>query len=192
MSGLMLRVLKPEDAEMLYGHYQALDPESKGCRFGIQISDYALRHFINNMDLRRDIHFAVVQDQEILALTQVAKYSSDDGPAHRLELGISVTQNARRRGYASLLWDVATAHATACNMQEIYVIHSPRNNAMVQFCRGKGLRSEDLFGERVGIWTNLHWTNMLQEQSAPTVPQSWPGILPSPSPIISDLAFQPA
>ena len=190
MSSLMLRVLNPEDAKILYRHYQALDPESKGCRFGIQISDYALQHFIDQLDLRHDIHFAVVQDQDILALAQVSKYSSD-GPAHRLELGISVAKNARRRGYASLLWDVATAHATACNMHEIYVIHSPRNTAMAKFCLGKGLRSDDLFGERVGIWTNFHWTNMLQEELPINGPH-WPGILPTPSPIVSELAFQPA
>lgn len=185
MPGLLLRALNPNDTEMLYQHYLGLDVASKGCRFGIQISDYALRHFVTNLDLSRDIHFAVVDDHCILALAQVSKYSSQH--AHRLELGISVATHARRQGYASLLWECATVHASACNMQEIYVIHSPHNKAMATFCRSKGLRMQDELGERVGIWTNPHWVDTAAQFVAttpsdePTTSSTWPGILPCPN-----------
>lgn len=179
-----MRVLLPQNKEMLYQHYQDLDAESKGCRFGIQISDYALAHFISNLDLSIDIHFAIVEADSILALAQVSKYSST--LTHRLELGISVANNARRRGFASLLWDCATAHAISCNMHEIYVIHSPHNNAMSSFCRRKGLRIESDLGERVGIWTNPQW---LEE---PKISQGWPGILPWPSPVTTGTNLLPA
>lgn len=177
MSGPILRVLTPADTEMLYQHYRDLDAESKGCRFGIQISDCALAHFISQLDLTRDIHFAVVDNQSILALAQVSKYSRTD--THRLELGISVATHARRQGLASLLWDCATAHAISCNMHEIYVLHSPRNTAMGTFCRRKGLRIEDDLGERVGIWTNPQWE--ASPAQALTTTHGWPGILPQSS-----------
>jgi hypothetical protein len=182
MSETILRILTPDDKDMLYQHYQALDPESKGCRFGVQISDYALSSFIAQLDLTRDIHFAVVKHDRILALAQISKYSQTD--THRLELGISVATLARRQGLASLLWDCATAHAVACNMQEIYVLHSPRNKAMGTFCRQKGLHIKEELGERVGIWLNPQWST----QPIPGATEGdWPGILPLPSPIVSSV-----
>ena len=177
MADLILRVLTPDDTEMLFEHYRDLDAASKGCRFGIQVSDTALRHFLSQLDLNRDIHFAVVQGDCILALAQVSQYTGRHD--HRLELGISVATNARRKGYASLLWNCATDHAIACNMREIYVLHSPRNTAMATFCRSKGLRIENDLGERVGIWTNPRMLDAPQDTTQE--PLGWPGILPWPS-----------
>ena len=65
MADLILRVLTPDDTEMLFEHYRDLDPASKGCRFGIQVSDTALRHFLSQLDLNLDIHFAVVEKHTI-------------------------------------------------------------------------------------------------------------------------------
>lgn len=187
MSEFEMCVLRPQDTEMLYRHYQELDAESKGCRFGIQISDYALAHFISNLDLSSDIHFAVVEANSILALAQVSKYSSTTN--HRLELGISVANNARRQGFASLLWDCATAHAISCNMHEIYVIHSPHNHAMGSFCRQKELRIGNDLGERVGIWTNPTWAE--PKNIHEKIFQDWPGILPWPHPVTTEPNFLP-
>ena len=183
MADLILRVLTPDDTEMLFEHYRDLDPASKGCRFGIQVSDTALRQFLSQLDLNRDIHFAVVEKNTILALAQVSQYMGHND--HRLELGISVATNARRKGYASLLWTCATDHAIACNMREIYVLHSPRNNAMATFCRSKGLRLENDLGERVGIWTNPNMVDVPRDDDE--APKGWPGILPWPIPLDTDV-----
>ena len=180
MADLILRVLTPDDTEMLFEHYRDLDPASKGCRFGIQFSDTALRHFLSQLDLNRDIHFAVVEKNTILALAQVSQYMGHND--HRLELGISVATNARRKGYASLLWTCATDHAIACNMREIYVLHSPRNHAMATFCRSKGLRLENELGERVGIWTNPNMWMYRETTMKP--PKDGPAFFPGQAPWI--------
>ena len=180
MLSISLRVLTPTDKHMLYRHYQELDNESKECRFGNRISDDTLKNFIDHLNLDRDIHFAVVSNLDILALAQVSKYSREF--ENRLELGISVATHSRRKGYASLLWDCATMHATACNMRDIYVLHSPCNLAMATFCRKKGLRIDNACDERVGIWTNPLWKPA--PNSHQTTPlEMWPGTLPQPIPL---------
>lgn len=175
----LLRVLTTDDSDMLYRHYQELDPASKGCRFGVQLSDYALRSFIDKLDLNRDIHFAVVEDDNILALAQISRYSASE--AHRLELGISVATNSRRMGFASLLWESVTQHVQTCNMHQIYVMHAPRNTAMASFCRNKGLHIRDELGERVGIWTSPSWQMMPENRVHLS---AWPGQLPQSRPLM--------
>lgn len=176
MSAPLLRVLTPDDHDMLYRHYQQLDSASKGCRFGVVLSDYALRNFVDKLDLTLDIHFAVVDNNDILALAQVSRYSASE--AHRLELGISVATHARRQGFASLLWESVTQHVQTCNIQQIYVMHAPRNTAMASFCKNKGLQIRDELGERVGIWTNPNWH---AEPAARDHLLVWPNALPQPS-----------
>lgn len=150
-----IRKLTPADADMLYRHYNDLDPESKRCRFSVQISERALRQFLGGLDLNRDIHFAIIDGNDILALAQVSQYDNEN--KFRRELGLSVASKARRLGYANLLWDSVTAYVQQENMQELYILHSPQNYPMLNFCRSKGLRSEYQSGERIGVWKNPDW-----------------------------------
>lgn len=156
MNAPVIRTLAPSDVDMLFRHYYDLDPESKGCRFGVQVSETALRQFISRLDLNEDVHFAVIQDEHILALAQVARY--DKKIDNRLELGISVATNARRKGYANLLWESVIAYVKETNMHELHVLHSARNQPMMNFCRSKNMRMEFDSGERIGIWTNPEWS----------------------------------
>jgi len=156
-----IQILKNGHKEKLYEHYAELDAEARGYRFGITISDIALKHFVNRINIEDITHFGIFDNGKLIAVCQLSK--TGDATPDTYELGISVHQEYRRHGLGNKLWEATVKYATEQNVREIQLQHATHNRPMSIFCRNKGMSITNVYGERVGVWENPNYTPNMQE-----------------------------
>lgn len=116
-------------------HFLSLGPEDRRLRFGIVLSDNALRGYVERIDFLRDAVFgATGDDLEIVAAAHLA-HNGDDG-----ELGVSVLPGHRRRGHGAALLARAHTHSRNLGLRVLFVHCLTENGAMMHIARREGMR----------------------------------------------------
>ena len=91
----LIRELTRLERPALEAHFLALGASERRLRFGVPLSDSAVRTYVERIDFERDAVFGV--SGEDLRLVGVGHVGRGDGHA---ELGISVLESERGRGTA--------------------------------------------------------------------------------------------
>jgi RimJ/RimL family protein N-acetyltransferase len=132
---ITIRHLTEFDRAAILRHFLALRPEDRRLRFGIVLSDTALRGHVERIDLTRDAVFAATDDDlEIVAAAHLA-HNGDDG-----ELGLSVLPEHRGRGLGAALLVRAHTHARNLGLRVLFVHCLTENSAMMHIARRDGMR----------------------------------------------------
>jgi len=132
---LTIRQLTEFDRPALERHFVSLGAEDRRLRFGIVLSDSALRGYVERIDFTRDAVFGGTGDDlEIVAAAHLA-HNGDDG-----ELGVSVLPEHRRRGLGAALLARANTRARNLGLRVLFVHCLTENGAMMHIARHESMR----------------------------------------------------
>jgi GNAT superfamily N-acetyltransferase len=134
-SSTAVRQLTEFDRSALERHFLALGPEDRRLRFGVVLSDAAMRGHVERIDFARDAVFGATGDElDIVAAAHLA-HNGDDG-----ELGVSVLPEHRRHGLGAALLARAHTHARNLGLRVLFVHCLTENGAMMHIARREGMR----------------------------------------------------
>jgi RimJ/RimL family protein N-acetyltransferase len=111
-------------------HLLELPPHDRYLRFGYAASDGQVARYVESLNFDRDEVLGIFNRRlRLLAMAHLAYLAPDPGQSEaRAEFGVSVSANARGRGYGSRLFDLAVLHARNRGVRTL-VIHALSENA---------------------------------------------------------------
>jgi GNAT superfamily N-acetyltransferase len=130
-----IRQLTAFDRAALERHFLALGADDRRLRFGVSLSDHAMRGLVGRIDFGRDAVFGANDDNlELVAAAHLA-YNRVDG-----ELGVSVLPGHRGRGLGSALFARAHTHARNLGLRVLFVHCLAENGTMMHIAQRQGMR----------------------------------------------------
>ena len=131
---ILIRELSRMDRPALERHFLALGAEDRRLRFGVPLSDFAIRGYVARLNFERDALFGVSGDD--LHLVGAAHLGRARGHA---ELGISVLEGSRNHGIGGAL--LARAHLRARNwgVRALFMHCLTENTAMMRLARQQAM-----------------------------------------------------
>jgi RimJ/RimL family protein N-acetyltransferase len=118
-------------------HLLRLSVSDRRLRFGMCLSDEAVRHYVDRIDFSRDKVFGIfTADLTLIAVAHLALDAAD----HIAELGLSVDQAYRRRGYGYALLERARLHALNLGCHTLYMHCLSENRSLLRLAAKAGLR----------------------------------------------------
>ena len=168
----MVRELTSTDRERLLKHFLALGEEDRMLRFGQIVPDHVIENYVGGIDFTRDTVFGVFDDDlQIVGAGHLA-YLAETENGRTAELGVSVSENARRRGIGSRLFERAAIRCRNTRVTSLYMHCLSRNATMMHIAKKAGMKIEYAYGE-ADAYLSLPpsdsvsvMTELLQEQAA--------------------------
>jgi RimJ/RimL family protein N-acetyltransferase len=130
-----IRQLTEFDRPALERHFLSLGPADRRLRFGIALSDRAVRGCVERIDFMRDAVFGATGDDLAIAAAAHLAHNGHDG-----ELGVSVLPEHRQRGFGAALLARAHTHARNLGLRVLFVHCLAENSAMMHIARREGMR----------------------------------------------------
>jgi len=130
-------------------HFLALDSKDRRLRFGIPLSETAVRLYVSRIDFQRDAAFGVFDDE--LQLLGAAHVAHADQHA---ELGVSVLLGYRNRGVGGTLLERATLRARNWGVRALFMHCLRENAAMVHVAHRRRMRIV-IEADEADAWLNL-------------------------------------
>jgi RimJ/RimL family protein N-acetyltransferase len=168
----MVRELTSADRERLLKHFLALGEEDRMLRFGQIVPDHVIENYVSGIDFTRDTVFGVFDnDLQIVGAGHLA-YLAETEKGRTAELGVSVSENARRRGIGSRLFERAAIRCRNTRVTTLYMHCLSRNATMMHIAKKAGMKIEYAYGEADGYLSLAPsdsvsvMTELLQEQAA--------------------------
>ena len=125
-------------------HLLRLGDEDRRLRFGQPLPDAAIERYVDGLDFTRDRVFGIhLQEMELCAVAHLAL----DGVAGHAELGLSVDEGLRRRGYGEALLARGVLHAANRGFRALFMHCLSENAAMMRLAARAGLRIVVASGE---------------------------------------------
>ena len=148
-AGILISELSRLDRAALERHFVTLDGDDRRLRFGIALSDAAVRSYARRIDFERDAVFGVFDDD--LHLIGAAHLARSAGSA---ELGVSVIREHRQKGIGAQL--LARAHTRARNwgVGTLFMHCLAENRAMMRLARKQRMEIVTQAGE-ADAWLKL-------------------------------------
>lgn len=138
----LVRELSPADRTALERHFLALEREDRRLRFGIPLSDVAVRAYVARIDFERDALFGAHDDDlRLLGAAHVAR-----GGQHA-ELGVSVLAAHRNQGIGRALLERACLRARNWGVRELFMHCLRENAAMMRLARRRNMTIVTQAGE---------------------------------------------
>jgi GNAT superfamily N-acetyltransferase len=134
-SKLIVKELTRLDRPALERHFLSLGGEDRRLRFGVVLSDPAVRSYVSRIDFGRDAAFAVLDEElHLLGAAHLAR-----GKGHA-ELGISVLPGQRGRGIGGALLARAHTHARNWGARTLFMHCLAENGAIMRLARKQGMQ----------------------------------------------------
>lgn len=152
-----IRSLGPRQRERIVAHLVALDERSRYLRFGYTASDAQIARYVDTIDFEHDEVFGIFNRRlELIAMAHLAYRQADAtrGRVAAAEFGVSVSQQARRRGFGRRLFEHAVLHARNRGVDAIFIHALSENTAMLRIARDAGA-SVEREGPECEAWLKL-------------------------------------
>jgi GNAT superfamily N-acetyltransferase len=146
---IIVRELSRLERDALEKHFLALGAEDRRLRFGIPLSDTAVRSYVARIDFERDTVFGVLDDD--LHVAGAAHLAREKGHA---ELGISVLPGHRRHGLGGALLARAHTHARNWGVRALFMHCLTENSTIMHLARKQGMEIVAESGE-ADAWLKL-------------------------------------
>jgi GNAT superfamily N-acetyltransferase len=141
---VVIRKLVAFQCRSVADHLLRLSTADRRLRFGMCLSDEAVRRYVERIDFARDEVFGVFSDG--LTLIAVAHLAFD--PAHACaEIGLSVDRDCRGRGYGHALLQRGRLHAISRGCRTLYMHFLSENRAILHLAAKAGLKVVMAHGE---------------------------------------------
>ena len=119
-------------------HLLALTPQDRYLRFGYSANDEHIQKYVNQLNFERDELFGIFNRKlELIAMAHLA-FSVDPQCHSCAEFGVSVSRQARGRGYGSRLFERAVMHARNEGVSQLFIHALSENTAMLRIARKAG------------------------------------------------------
>ena len=133
-----IRALAPAHREQVRAHLLALEPQDRYLRFGYAANDEQIGRYVDGLKFERDELFGIFNRHlELIAMAHLA-YSVDPSCRSCAEFGVSVSRQARGRGYGSRLFERAVMHARNEGVSQFFIHALSENTAMLKIARKGG------------------------------------------------------
>ena len=133
-----IRSIGPAQLERVRAHLLALDPHDRYLRFGYSANDEQIGRYVDGLKFERDELFGIFNRKlELIAMAHLA-FSVDPQCHSCAEFGVSVSRQARGRGYGSRLFERAVMHARNEGVSQLFIHALSENTAMLRIARKAG------------------------------------------------------
>ncbi|MFM6986681.1 MAG: GNAT family N-acetyltransferase [Hydrogenophaga sp.] len=133
-----IRALGPAHRQRVGAHLLALLPHDRYLRFGYAATDEQIRRYVDGLRFEHDELFGIFNRKlELIAMAHLA-YSVDPGCCSCAEFGVSVSHQARGRGYGRQLFERAAMHARNEGVSQLFIHALSENTAMLNIARKAG------------------------------------------------------
>lgn len=142
-----IRSLAARHRDRIAAHLLALEPHDRYLRFGYAANDEQVQRYVDGLDFERDEIFGIFnRSLALIAMAHVAFIHAPGAPPGA-EFGVSVSKQARGRGFGSRLFDRAVMHARNEGVELMFVHALSENTAMIKIARNAGATLERAGGE---------------------------------------------
>lgn len=122
----------------IVAHLLALEPHDRYLRFGYSANDEQIQRYVDRLNFERDELFGIFNRKlELIAMAHLA-FSVDPQCASCAEFGVSVSKQARGRGYGSRLFERAVMHSRNEGVNQLFIHALSENTAMLKIARKAG------------------------------------------------------
>jgi GNAT superfamily N-acetyltransferase len=119
-------------------HLMALNEQDRYFRFGLSATDEQVQRYVDGLNFDRDEIFGIYNRHlKLIAMAHLA-YSADTRHNACSEFGVSVSVQARGRGYGGRLFERAVMHARNEGVRTMYVHVLTENVAMLKIAKHAG------------------------------------------------------
>jgi RimJ/RimL family protein N-acetyltransferase len=133
-----IRSIGPAQVESIQSHLLALDSHDRYLRFGYAANDEQIARYVASLNFQRDELFGIFNRKlELIAMAHLA-FSIDPQCRSCAEFGVSVSRQARGRGYGSRLFERAVMHARNEGVSQLFIHALSENTAMLKIARKAG------------------------------------------------------
>ncbi|WP_310568212.1 GNAT family N-acetyltransferase [Hydrogenophaga sp.] len=133
-----IRSIGPAHLERVRQHLLALDAHDRYLRFGYSANDEQIGRYVDSLNFQRDELFGIFNRKlELIAMAHLA-FSVDPQCHSCAEFGVSVSRQARGRGYGSRLFERAVMHARNEGVSQLFIHALSENTAMLKIARKAG------------------------------------------------------
>ena len=133
-----IRSLSRDHVPSIEQHLLALEPHDRYLRFGYAANDEQIRRYVAQLNFERDELFGIFNRKlELIAMAHLA-YSVDPQCTSCAEFGVSVSRQARGRGYGSRLFERAVMHARNEGVSQLFIHALSENTTMLRIARKAG------------------------------------------------------
>ncbi|HYL88346.1 MAG TPA: GNAT family N-acetyltransferase [Burkholderiales bacterium] len=129
-----MRELTRLDGTAYEQHLLALGADDRRLRFGTPVADSVIQRYAAGIDFDRDALFGIFDDD--LQLVGAAHLARGDDHA---ELGVSVLQDYRQRGFGGALLERAALHARNWRRPRLFMHCLKENETMMHLARKQGM-----------------------------------------------------
>ena len=144
-------------------HLRGLSPGDLYLRFCAPVSDAFLQGYVDKLNFERDVVFGILSNERLVALCHLALF--DEGSKKAGEVGLSVSNGYRGRGYSSDMLIACFAEAAKHGVQSLFINYKQSNKAMAALCRKFKAELECISGE-VTATMHVHDSQSLAPTSA--------------------------
>jgi RimJ/RimL family protein N-acetyltransferase len=167
-----IRSLGENHLERITQHLLSLEPHDRYLRFGFAANDEQIRRYAQSLNFSRDELFGIYNRRlDLIAMAHLA-FTTDASLAACAEFGVSVSSQARGRGYGSRLFDRAVMHARNEGVSMLFIHALSENTAMLKIARQAGALVERSGSESeahlllLPATADTRFNELLQEQLA--------------------------
>ena len=137
-----IRSLSERHRRIIARHLLALNESDRYLRFGYAAQDTQIQAYADQLNFARDEIYGIYNRKvQLIAVAHLA-FSSDPKCNNCAEFGVSVLEDARGKGYGSLLFDRAVTHARAEGVDLMFIHALSENTAMLKIARNAGATVE--------------------------------------------------
>lgn len=137
-----IRSIGPSHREQVRQHLLGLEPHDRYLRFGYAANDEQIGRYVDGLRFDRDELFGIFNRKlDLIAMAHLA-YSVDPACHSCAEFGVSVSRQARGRGYGSRLFERAVMHARNEGVSQLFIHALTENTAMLKIARKAGASIE--------------------------------------------------
>jgi len=137
-----IRSLGENHLERIIRHLLSLEPHDRYLRFGFMANDEQIKRYAQSLNFARDEIFGIYNRRlELIAMAHLA-FTTDASFSACAEFGVSVSSQARGRGYGSRLFDRAAMHARNEGVSMLFIHALSENTAMLKIARQAGAMVE--------------------------------------------------
>ena len=138
-----IRSLGAAHRRRIVDHLLALDAQDRYLRFGYAANDEQIQRYVDGLDFERDDIFGIFNRRLVLiAVAHLAFLPGEAGSPAGAEFGVSVSRDARGRGYGGRLFDRAVVHARNEGVELMFIHALSENTAMLRIARNAGATLE--------------------------------------------------
>ena len=134
-----IRSLKPHHRDRILAHLTALPDRDRYLRFGYTAGDEQVGRYVHGLNFDRDEVFGVFNRRlDLIAMAHLAFPDASTPHPKAAEFGVSVSTQARGRGYGACLFGHAMLHARNRGFDSLLIHALSENHVMLRIVRQAG------------------------------------------------------